>query len=50
MSRASWGDVFSAVFLLALIMLLVRPSSLAPQLLQALGNGATAIVRYAVEG
>lgn len=44
------GDVLAAVFLLALVMLLVRPNSLAPAFIKAFGDGVTGMVTYAVSG
>jgi hypothetical protein len=49
-SRRDWGDVAFAVFLLALIAVLVRPASLAPDFIRASGEGLGAIVSFAVSG
>lgn len=50
MSRATVGDILAAVFLLALVMILVRPNSLAPSFLQEFGAGMSSLVKYAVSG
>lgn len=50
MSKSAIGDVLAAVFLLALIMLLVRPNSLAPQFLTAFGTAFDGMITYAVAG
>jgi hypothetical protein len=47
---AAIGDVLAAVFLLALVMLLVRPNSLAPSFLKEFGAGMTAMIEFAVTG
>ncbi len=44
------GDVLAAVFLLALVTLLVRPSSLAPSFLSTFGEAMDALVTFAVSG
>lgn len=46
--KATWGDVFAGVFLLALVMVLVRPNSLAPSFISEFGSGLTELVTYAV--
>lgn len=48
MDKATWGDVFTAVFVLALVMVLVRPNSLAPSFIKEFGSGITELVTYAV--
>lgn len=48
MSKRTWGDVFAAIFLLAIISLLVRPSSLGPDLVRTSGSGLMALVEFAV--
>lgn len=50
MRGATVGDIFAAVFLLALVMILVRPNSLAPQFLSDFGSGMSNLVKYAVSG
>jgi hypothetical protein len=49
-SKSDWGDIAFAVFLLALVSVLVRPASLAPDFIRASGDGLTAIVGFAVSG
>lgn len=44
------GDVLMAVFVLAIVLLLVRPTSLAPQFIKAMGAAMQGIVTYAVSG
>lgn len=48
MAKATWADVFAAVFLLAIVALLVRPNSLAPSFISEFGSGITELVTYAV--
>lgn len=48
MRRHDWGDVATALFLLAAVYLLVRPGSLAPTVLGAFGDGLTNLITYAV--
>lgn len=48
LTKGDWGDVFAAVFLLALVAVLVRPSSLAPQFVKAFGDAMTGLISYAV--
>lgn len=43
-------DILAAVFLLALVTLLVRPNSLAPAFLTAFGTAFDGMVTYAVAG
>ena len=43
-------DVLAAVFLLALVTLLVRPSSRAPGFLTAFGGAMDDLVTFAVSG
>jgi hypothetical protein len=50
MRRATLADVAAGVFLLALVMLLVRPSSLAPQFVTGFGEALSGLVTYAVTG
>lgn len=44
------ADITAAVFLLALVVLLVRPSSLAPAFLSAFGEAMDGLVSFAVMG
>lgn len=44
------GDILAAVFLLALVMLLVRPNSLAPAFLTQFGAALDGLVTFAVIG
>lgn len=46
MSRRDWGDVMAGVFALAVVGLLVRPSSLGPGLVQSLGEAMTSLVSF----
>lgn len=48
MKRTGWGDVIALVFVLALVLVLVRPSSLAPEFVKAFGDGMTGLISYAV--
>lgn len=48
--KAHVTDIFAALFLLALVMLLVRPNSLAPTFISAFGEAMTAVTKYAVSG
>ena len=50
MKKSDWGDILAAVFVLALVTVLVRPNSLAPQFITASGDGLRAIVGFAVSG
>lgn len=50
MKASTLGDVLAAVFLLALVSLLVRPSSLAPQFLKSFGEALDGLVTFAVSG
>jgi hypothetical protein len=43
-----WSEVLAAVFALAVISLLVRPSSLGPSLVKTSGEALTAVVQFAV--
>lgn len=49
-AKATVSDILAAVFLLALVMILVRPSSLAPAFLSEFGDGMTSLITYAVAG
>lgn len=48
MSRAGVTDVLAAVFLLALVMTLVRPGSLAPAFIKEFGGAMNKIIAFAV--
>lgn len=50
MSKAGAGDILALIFLLALVMLLVRPNSLAPAFIKAFGAGVDGMITYAVSG
>ena len=50
MKAHDWGDVAGLVLVLSIIYVLVRPGSIASQVLVEMGNGLTAIVHYAVTG
>lgn len=43
-------DILAAVFVLALVMLLVRPNSLAPQFIKEFGGALDGLVKFAVSG
>lgn len=43
-------DILGAVFLLALVMLLVRPNSYAPAFIKAFGDAMTEVTKFAVSG
>lgn len=43
-------EVIGAVFLLALVMLLVRPGSYAPSFIKAFGDAMTEVTKFAVSG
>ena len=48
--KGSAADIAAALFLLALVAILVRPNSLAPKFMSAFGDAMTAVVKYAVTG
>lgn len=48
MNKTGWSDVFAAIFLLAIVSLLVRPASLGPSLVQSSGTALTSLVQFAV--
>ncbi|NUP38968.1 MAG: hypothetical protein HOY76_18615 [Streptomyces sp.] len=48
--KGAAAEIAAAVFLLALVMILVRPNSLAPKFVGAFGDAMTAVVKYAVSG
>jgi len=50
MGRGVISEVLAAVFLLALVALLVRPGSFAPAFVKAFGDAMTEIVHFAVSG
>jgi hypothetical protein len=50
MKHPAVGDILAAVFLLALVVLLVRPSSLAPSFITNFGDALTGLVTFAVTG
>lgn len=50
MKAASVGDILALVFFLALVMLLVRPNSLAPAFIKGFGAAVTGMITYAVSG
>lgn len=50
MKGRDWGDVGALLLVLAIVFVLVRPGSIAAQLVTEMGNGFTAIVGYAVNG
>lgn len=50
MRGATWADILAAVFLLALVSMLVRPSSLAPGFLKSFGEALDGLVTFAVSG
>lgn len=50
MKKHDIGDIFALIFILAAIYVLVRPGSIASQLLIEFTNGFTAIVKFAIEG
>lgn len=50
MKGSTIGDILAAVFLLALVTLLVRPSSYAPSFLKSFGEALDGLVTFAVSG
>lgn len=48
--KAHVVDILAAVFLLAFITLLVKPSSEAPTFIKALGSAVDGLVTFAVTG
>ena len=44
------GDIIAAIFLLAIVAILVRPSSLAPAFLNTFGEAIHGLVTFAVSG
>lgn len=49
MKAAGW-EIAGAVFLLALVSLLVRPNSYAPAFIKAFGEAMTEVTKFAVSG
>lgn len=47
--KAHWGDIVAGIFILAVIGLLVRPSSLGPGLVRTLGEAMTSLVSYVAD-
>lgn len=50
MTKVSAIDALAAVFLLAVVTILVRPNSLAPRFLQDFGTALDNMVHFAVTG
>lgn len=50
MKKTTWGDVIGLVFVLALILILVRPTSVAPQFVSAFGEGLSSLIAFAAAG
>jgi hypothetical protein len=48
--KGSLGDIFGAVFLLAVLYMLVRPSSPAPQIIGAVTSAFNDLVHLATQG
>lgn len=48
--RGPVWEILGAVFLLAFLLLLVRPNSLAPKFISAFGSAMTEVVKFAVTG
>lgn len=48
--KADVLEALAAVFLLAVIYVLVRPGSLAPRFITAFGDGLAGVINYAVHG
>jgi hypothetical protein len=48
MKKSDVADILSAVFVLAIISLLVRPSSVGPDLVKYTGTALEAVVEFAV--
>lgn len=49
MTRRRWGDVLAIAFVVAIVYVLVRPSSNAAQFVQAVGRFARALVGAATD-
>jgi hypothetical protein len=50
MATRTWVDALAAVFLLAVITILVRPNSLAPRFLTDFGTAVDNMIHFAVTG
>lgn len=48
--KGSAGTILGAVFLLALVMLLVRPNSLAPSFIKNFSAAFNKMIKFAVSG
>lgn len=48
--KGAAGEILGAVFVLALVMLLVRPDSLAPSFIKVFGDALTEVTKFAVSG
>lgn len=48
MKAGTITDILAAVFLLALVMTLVRPSSYAPAFIKAFGGAVNSVITFAV--
>lgn len=46
----TWGDIAGLILVLAVVLVLVRPSSVAPALISEFGNGLSALIKAATEG
>lgn len=49
MSGHDWGDVLGLLFVLALVMILVRPSSYAPIMVGAVGDAFAKIISFTAD-
>ena len=47
MKRGSW-EIITAIFVLAIVYLLVKPSSLGPTLIETMGSALANVVTFAV--
>lgn len=50
MRRSTWGDVIAVIFVAAVVLVLVRPSSIAPALVREFGQGLSGLIAAATEG
>jgi hypothetical protein len=48
--NAAWPDIVAALFLVAVVYILVKPSSLAPAFVKNVGDALDSIVTFAVNG
>lgn len=48
--KSAAADILAAIFLLALVVVLVRPNSYAPSFIREFGNALDGLVSYAVAG